>query len=194
MSPAGALSPVMRKALERICATLLEKQEELNALDRAAGDGDCGNTHAQAARGKNQCELSTAASQHTSEWTKWDNRRSLKTVKMLIQSFRSGSRLMWSPVALGNCYWSSLDWCRRRWAGLQEQWVSSDLSSSFFTHKNTRTHTDLHMSFSCTVCSWRQRLVMWLRGRATLQPGLMQCMLGLWPWGGVGLCVFSCVF
>lgn len=41
----------MRKALERICATLLEKQEELNSLDRAAGDGDCGNTHAQAARG-----------------------------------------------------------------------------------------------------------------------------------------------
>ncbi|XP_036967676.1 triokinase/FMN cyclase [Acanthopagrus latus] len=46
----GPLSPVMRKALERICSTLLEKQEELNSLDRAAGDGDCGNTHAQAAR------------------------------------------------------------------------------------------------------------------------------------------------
>ncbi|XP_039996422.1 triokinase/FMN cyclase [Xiphias gladius] len=46
----GPLSPVMRKALERVCSTLLEKQEELNSLDRAAGDGDCGNTHAQAAR------------------------------------------------------------------------------------------------------------------------------------------------
>ncbi|XP_022073254.2 triokinase/FMN cyclase [Acanthochromis polyacanthus] len=46
----GPLSPVMRKALEKICSTLLEKQEELNSLDRAAGDGDCGNTHAQAAR------------------------------------------------------------------------------------------------------------------------------------------------
>ncbi|XP_029382398.1 triokinase/FMN cyclase [Echeneis naucrates] len=46
----GPLSPVMRSALERVCSTLLEKQEELNALDRAAGDGDCGNTHAQAAR------------------------------------------------------------------------------------------------------------------------------------------------
>nr|XP_033465686.1 triokinase/FMN cyclase isoform X2 [Epinephelus lanceolatus] len=46
----GPLSAVMRKALERICSTLLEKQEELNALDRAAGDGDCGNTHAQAAK------------------------------------------------------------------------------------------------------------------------------------------------
>ncbi|XP_029943939.1 triokinase/FMN cyclase [Salarias fasciatus] len=46
----GPLSPIMRKALEKICSTLLEKQEELNSLDRAAGDGDCGNTHAQAAR------------------------------------------------------------------------------------------------------------------------------------------------
>lgn len=48
----GFLSPVMRRTLERICSTLLEKQEELNSLDRAAGDGDCGNTHAQAAKGK----------------------------------------------------------------------------------------------------------------------------------------------
>uniref|UniRef100_A0A3Q3LZ58 Triokinase/FMN cyclase n=1 Tax=Mastacembelus armatus TaxID=205130 RepID=A0A3Q3LZ58_9TELE len=46
----GPLSHVMRKTLERVCFTLLEKQEELNSLDRAAGDGDCGNTHAQAAR------------------------------------------------------------------------------------------------------------------------------------------------
>lgn len=50
----GPLSPLMHKALEMVCSTLLEKQEELNALDRAAGDGDCGNTHAQAARGKKQ--------------------------------------------------------------------------------------------------------------------------------------------
>ncbi|XP_024858021.1 triokinase/FMN cyclase isoform X2 [Kryptolebias marmoratus] len=46
----GPLSPVMREALEKICSLLLEKQEELNSLDRASGDGDCGNTHAQAAR------------------------------------------------------------------------------------------------------------------------------------------------
>uniref|UniRef100_A0A3Q4HTX8 Triokinase/FMN cyclase n=1 Tax=Neolamprologus brichardi TaxID=32507 RepID=A0A3Q4HTX8_NEOBR len=46
----GPLSPVMHKALEKICSALLEKQEELNSLDRASGDGDCGNTHAQAAR------------------------------------------------------------------------------------------------------------------------------------------------
>lgn len=42
----------MRKVLENVCSTLLQKQEELNSLDRAAGDGDCGNTHAQAATGK----------------------------------------------------------------------------------------------------------------------------------------------
>jgi len=47
----GPLSPVMRGALEMVCSTLLEKREELNALDRAAGDGDCGNTHAAAAKG-----------------------------------------------------------------------------------------------------------------------------------------------
>uniref|UniRef100_A0A8D3BPY1 Triokinase/FMN cyclase n=1 Tax=Scophthalmus maximus TaxID=52904 RepID=A0A8D3BPY1_SCOMX len=47
---AGPLSPVMREVLQMVCSTLLEKQEELNSLDRAAGDGDCGNTHAQAAR------------------------------------------------------------------------------------------------------------------------------------------------
>ncbi|KAM8897268.1 triokinase/FMN cyclase isoform 2-T4 [Spinachia spinachia] len=46
---AGPLSPVMRAALERVCSTLLEKRDRLNALDRAAGDGDCGDTHAQAA-------------------------------------------------------------------------------------------------------------------------------------------------
>uniref|UniRef100_A0A7N6A5E3 Triokinase/FMN cyclase n=1 Tax=Anabas testudineus TaxID=64144 RepID=A0A7N6A5E3_ANATE len=46
----GPLSPVMRQVLQMICSTLLDKQEELNSLDRAAGDGDCGNTHAQAAK------------------------------------------------------------------------------------------------------------------------------------------------
>uniref|UniRef100_A0A8C5C4T7 Triokinase/FMN cyclase n=1 Tax=Gadus morhua TaxID=8049 RepID=A0A8C5C4T7_GADMO len=46
----GPLSPVMRSALQRISSALLDRQEELNALDRASGDGDCGNTHAQAAR------------------------------------------------------------------------------------------------------------------------------------------------
>lgn len=37
--------------LERVCATLLGLEERLNALDRAAGDGDCGTTHSCAARG-----------------------------------------------------------------------------------------------------------------------------------------------
>lgn len=58
---AGPLSPVMHKTLEKICSTLLEKQEELNSLDRASGDGDCGNTHAQAARGKKLWLLSSVS-------------------------------------------------------------------------------------------------------------------------------------
>lgn len=37
--------------LERVCTTLLGLEEHLNALDRAAGDGDCGSTHSRAARG-----------------------------------------------------------------------------------------------------------------------------------------------
>ncbi|CAL8241338.1 unnamed protein product [Merluccius merluccius] len=45
----GPLSPVMRTALQRVSSSLLDTREELNALDRASGDGDCGNTHAQAA-------------------------------------------------------------------------------------------------------------------------------------------------
>uniref|UniRef100_A0AAZ3RH01 Triokinase/FMN cyclase n=1 Tax=Oncorhynchus tshawytscha TaxID=74940 RepID=A0AAZ3RH01_ONCTS len=48
----GPLSDVMRKALEAVCSSLLQRQEELNSLDRASGDGDCGNTHAQAAKGE----------------------------------------------------------------------------------------------------------------------------------------------
>ncbi|XP_032632291.1 triokinase/FMN cyclase isoform X1 [Chelonoidis abingdonii] len=48
--PAGAASPQVRLILERVCSTLLGLQEELNELDRAAGDGDCGSTHARAAR------------------------------------------------------------------------------------------------------------------------------------------------
>nr|XP_003465928.3 triokinase/FMN cyclase isoform X2 [Cavia porcellus] len=36
--------------LERVCSALLDLEEHLNALDRAAGDGDCGTTHSRAAR------------------------------------------------------------------------------------------------------------------------------------------------
>ncbi|XP_014804246.1 PREDICTED: triokinase/FMN cyclase [Calidris pugnax] len=39
-----------RKVLEGVCSTLLAMEEQLNELDRAAGDGDCGHTHARAAR------------------------------------------------------------------------------------------------------------------------------------------------
>lgn len=51
----------MHRVLEKICSTLLDKQEELNSLDRAAGDGDCGNTHARAAKGRKLCGVPTAA-------------------------------------------------------------------------------------------------------------------------------------
>ncbi|KPP60883.1 bifunctional ATP-dependent dihydroxyacetone kinase/FAD-AMP lyase (cyclizing)-like [Scleropages formosus] len=44
----GSLSAVIRRALEKVCVSLLSAQEELNALDRASGDGDCGSTHALA--------------------------------------------------------------------------------------------------------------------------------------------------
>ncbi|XP_064515909.1 triokinase/FMN cyclase isoform X1 [Pseudopipra pipra] len=40
--------PVQR-VLERVCSTLLDIQDKLNQLDRKAGDGDCGHTHARAA-------------------------------------------------------------------------------------------------------------------------------------------------
>ncbi|NWU86466.1 TKFC cyclase, partial [Onychorhynchus coronatus] len=37
------------RVLEQVCSTLLDIQDKLNQLDRAAGDGDCGHTHARAA-------------------------------------------------------------------------------------------------------------------------------------------------
>uniref|UniRef100_A0A3B3ZSN4 Triokinase/FMN cyclase n=1 Tax=Periophthalmus magnuspinnatus TaxID=409849 RepID=A0A3B3ZSN4_9GOBI len=46
----GPLSPVLGRVLDHVCSGLLQIQDELNRLDRASGDGDCGNTHAQAAR------------------------------------------------------------------------------------------------------------------------------------------------
>ncbi|OXB71175.1 UNVERIFIED_CONTAM: hypothetical protein H355_011174 [Colinus virginianus] len=39
-----------QQVLARVCSTLLGLQDKLNELDRAAGDGDCGHTHARAAR------------------------------------------------------------------------------------------------------------------------------------------------
>ncbi|KAM4845523.1 LOW QUALITY PROTEIN: triokinase/FMN cyclase [Thomomys bottae] len=43
-------SKQMELVLERVCTTLLSLEEHLNALDRAAGDGDCGTTHSRAAK------------------------------------------------------------------------------------------------------------------------------------------------
>uniref|UniRef100_UPI00358F85F4 triokinase/FMN cyclase n=1 Tax=Myxine glutinosa TaxID=7769 RepID=UPI00358F85F4 len=36
--------------IESVCKALLEKESELNTLDMAAGDGDCGSTHARGCR------------------------------------------------------------------------------------------------------------------------------------------------
>ncbi|XP_070283330.1 triokinase/FMN cyclase isoform X1 [Myotis yumanensis] len=46
----GLISKRMALVLERVCTTLLDLEEYLNALDRVAGDGDCGTTHSRAAR------------------------------------------------------------------------------------------------------------------------------------------------
>ncbi|XP_062849317.1 triokinase/FMN cyclase [Trichomycterus rosablanca] len=45
----GEFSATVRSVLEAVCKALLPREEELNALDRAAGDGDCGSTHSLAA-------------------------------------------------------------------------------------------------------------------------------------------------
>ncbi|ELK23420.1 Bifunctional ATP-dependent dihydroxyacetone kinase/FAD-AMP lyase (cyclizing) [Myotis davidii] len=46
----GLISKRMALVLERVCTTLLDLEEYLNALDRVSGDGDCGTTHSRAAR------------------------------------------------------------------------------------------------------------------------------------------------
>uniref|UniRef100_A0A8C8A5K6 Triokinase/FMN cyclase n=1 Tax=Otus sunia TaxID=257818 RepID=A0A8C8A5K6_9STRI len=46
----GPAAARVQRVLERVCSTLLDMQDELNQLDREAGDGDCGHTHARAAR------------------------------------------------------------------------------------------------------------------------------------------------
>lgn len=46
----GVASQTAARVLQQVCTTLLNLEEPLNALDRAAGDGDCGTTHSRAAR------------------------------------------------------------------------------------------------------------------------------------------------
>ncbi|XP_063253534.1 triokinase/FMN cyclase [Prinia subflava] len=46
----GPGSAQVQRVLERVCSTLLDMQDKLNELDRGAGDGDCGHTHARAAQ------------------------------------------------------------------------------------------------------------------------------------------------
>ncbi|KAM4617884.1 triokinase/FMN cyclase isoform 1-T4 [Discoglossus pictus] len=48
-APDAASVQVYTRVLDRVCQALLAMEEELNDLDRAAGDGDCGSTHARAA-------------------------------------------------------------------------------------------------------------------------------------------------
>ncbi|NXD30455.1 TKFC cyclase, partial [Spelaeornis formosus] len=47
---AGPGTARVQQVLERVCSTLLDMQDKLNELDREAGDGDCGHTHARAAQ------------------------------------------------------------------------------------------------------------------------------------------------
>lgn len=42
----------VRSVLDMVSTTLLQMEEELNELDREAGDGDCGSTHTRAAHGQ----------------------------------------------------------------------------------------------------------------------------------------------
>lgn len=46
----GVAAQRVARVLEQVCTALLDLEEPLNALDRAAGDGDCGTTHSRAAR------------------------------------------------------------------------------------------------------------------------------------------------
>ncbi|NXO25625.1 TKFC cyclase, partial [Cisticola juncidis] len=46
----GPGSARAQRVLERVCSSLLDMQDRLNELDRGAGDGDCGHTHARAAQ------------------------------------------------------------------------------------------------------------------------------------------------
>ncbi|CAN8214352.1 unnamed protein product [Coccothraustes coccothraustes] len=46
----GLSTARVERVLQRVCSTLLDMKDKLNELDRGAGDGDCGHTHAQAAQ------------------------------------------------------------------------------------------------------------------------------------------------
>ena len=43
---------VVYESLQKICQSLAENEEKLNALDRNSGDGDTGTTFARAAKGE----------------------------------------------------------------------------------------------------------------------------------------------
>ncbi|XP_048341473.1 triokinase/FMN cyclase isoform X2 [Sphaerodactylus townsendi] len=60
-------SPQMRLVLDTVCSTLLNLQDKLNELDRSAGDGDCGSTHARAARAIQEWLSITPLPEHPSQ-------------------------------------------------------------------------------------------------------------------------------
>ena len=45
--------------MEKVCAVLVARKEELNELDRGSGDGDCGNTLKAGVDGKREENLAT---------------------------------------------------------------------------------------------------------------------------------------
>ena len=51
------IGKIFKKCVHGLCTELLEKEEELNDLDRGSGDGDCGTTFKLGAEGQYRCGL-----------------------------------------------------------------------------------------------------------------------------------------
>lgn len=102
--------------------------------------------------------------------------------KTYSQQSTSGCKTTRSRLAQGNCCQYSLDWCRRKWGGPLERWVFTLVLHYVFPQRQTDIFSSL--SSSCTACFWRQQPGIWLHARVTLQPGLMQCLLGHRRWKG----------
>ena len=52
---------ILKRCVEKVCAVLVARKEELNELDRGGGDGDCGNTLKAGADGKREENLATVS-------------------------------------------------------------------------------------------------------------------------------------
>lgn len=116
-----------RLALESICKSLLQQKEELNALDRAAGDGDCGSTHALAATG-----VQMSLQIHTQiiclvfiYWVcyfAWLFLKNVPLMHYLPKPSKSGCRPLPSQDVRVYSWQPLLGWWRRKWVDLQEQY------------------------------------------------------------------------